>query len=161
MAIIELELWRGYVPSLPHTRAPGFDPLAGEGVRFAPGRWHTRHQGRYLVYASEHPALALCELLAHDDGLAEVVLVGFVLRAPGLDEIPRRQVAAFLGPEGYGETQKIGDRWYASGDHPVLRVPSVLLPLAHNFLIKPRDPRVSLRVVREERLEVDARLRCT
>jgi len=160
MATIELELWRGYDPSLPHTRTPGFNPLAGEGVRFAPGRWHTRRQDRYLVYASEHPALALCELLAHNDGLEAVVLVGFRLRAPGFDEVPRARATPFLGPDGYAETQRIGDTWYAEGEHPVLRVPSALLPLANNFLIKPRDPRVSLRVVREERLEVDERLRC-
>jgi len=84
----------------------------GERVRFAHGRWHTRHQGRYLIYAAEHPALVLCGLLVHDDGLAEVVLVGFVLRAPGLDEIPRRQ----------------------------------------NFLIRPHDLLVSLRVVSKERI---------
>jgi len=53
----------------------------------------------------------------------------------------------------------MGYAWYMSGDHPVLRVPSALLPLAHNYLIKPHDSRVSLRVFREERLKVDERLR--
>jgi len=47
-----------------------------------------------------------------------------------------------------------------AGEHPVLRVPSALLPLAHNYLIKPRGSRVSLRVFRKEQLRVDERLRC-
>lgn len=37
--------------------------LTGEGGLHAAGRWHT--QGRRVIYASEHPALAMVEVMAH------------------------------------------------------------------------------------------------
>jgi len=155
MASSELFLWRAIDPDLPHTRAPDFDPLGGEGASLFPGRWHTPAPGKRLVYASGHPALAFCKLLAHSPGLERVALVGFRLRTPGIDEV--EVDVALLRPEGLQQTQVLGDRWYREGRYPVLKVPSAILPLASNYVIRPRE--VELEVVERHVLPVDERLR--
>ena len=154
MASTELLLWRAYDPDLPHTKAPGYDPLGGEGARFSPGRWHTEGEGKRLVYASEHPALAFCELFAHNPLLARVALVKFWVRTPGLDTFGREALEG-----GLARTQALGDRWYREGAYPVLKVPSALLPLAWNYVVKPKE--VELRLLERHVFKVDERLRCT
>ncbi len=160
MGTIELVLWRGYDPTLPHTRKPGFDPLGGEGVRFAPGRWNPVIPDGRIVYASEHPALVLCELLAHDETLERLVLLEFHLRAPGLSRYTREEVGEWLVRGDVEATQALGERWYRSGEAPVLAVPSALLPLSTNYLIRPDAHGVELKVLRIEEVRVDERLRC-
>jgi len=155
MASSELFLWRAFDPDLPHTKTPDFDPLDGRGASLAPGRWHTSAPEKRLVYAAEHPALAFCELLAHSPGMRRVALVGFRLKTPGVEELSVDP--ALLKPEGIPETQALGDRWYREGKHPVLKVPSAILPLAFNYVIKPRE--VELGVVERKVLQVDERLR--
>jgi len=161
MGSIELVLWRGYDPSLPYARAPNFDPLSGEGVRHVSGRWNTVAPYRNLVYASEHPALALCELLAHDDGLENVALIEFRIRSPGMESIDPASVRRFFADGDVLATQRLGDDWYENGSFPLLEVPSALLPFACNYLVKPRHPKVTLQLLRRESVAVDERLRCS
>ena len=160
MGSIELALWRGYDPTLPYTQAPNFDPLAGEGVRHVSGRWNTVAPNRNLVCASEHPALALCELLAHDDGLENVVLIEFRIRTLGMESIDPSSVRHFLASGNVAATQRLGDGWYENGTFPLLKVPSALLPFTRNYLVKPRHPEVTLQLLRRESVAVDERLRC-
>jgi len=155
MASSELLLWRAFDPDLPHAKAPDFDPLAGEGASLFPGRWHSPAPGKRLVYAAEHPALALCELLAHDPGLGRVALVGFRVRVENI-YVPLVD-PALLRPEGLPRAQTLGDRWFREGQSPVLKVPSALLPLAWNYVIKPAEAQIE--VLERRTLAVDERLR--
>ena len=36
-------------------------------------------------------------------------------------------------------TRAYGDAWYAGGEHPVLQVPSALVPPGFNYLVRPGD----------------------
>ncbi|WP_244609078.1 RES family NAD+ phosphorylase [Bradyrhizobium sp. SUTN9-2] len=44
-------------------RISNFDDLSGIGGLKADGRWHDR--GRHVVYAADHPASALLEVMVH------------------------------------------------------------------------------------------------
>jgi RES domain-containing protein len=46
-------------------RVSNFADLTGKGGELADGRWHTRQQGRRVVYLSDHPALCLLEAIVH------------------------------------------------------------------------------------------------
>lgn len=112
----------------------------GEGGLRASGRWHNR--GTPVVYASEHAALAVLEILVHAtlDELADFRLT----EASVPDRLVRDLDEAEL-PAGWGgavhaaTTRALGDAWLASGAGVALRVPSSLLP-GRNVLLNPRHP---------------------
>jgi len=120
------------------SRYPG---VTGEGGLYVDGRWHTK--GHRIIYAAEHPALALIETMAHLN--------------LSIDEIPddlklcRLEVAdvadlAFRKtlPDGWQSNElmsrKVGDAWLASLSHPLFEVPSAILPHSMNVLINPDHP---------------------
>ena len=135
--------------------------LSGRGGIHRGGRWHSR--GLSIVYLSESPALALLE-----------VMVNFEL-AP--DEIPANyqllevDCAAVdvlsLNEDGLGEqwedepslTQGIGNRWLASGESALLRVPSAVVPKSRNYLLNPRHADAARAIIRSSsRHPLDRRL---
>jgi len=87
--------------------------------------------------------------------MRRVALVGFRLQTPGVETFPVDP--ALLEPEGIPQIQALGDRWYREGEWPVLKMPSAILPLAFNYLIKPRE--VELVIVEQRVFPVDPRLR--
>ncbi len=104
--------------------------LSGEGARRWGGRWNS--PGRPVVYLSEHPALAVLEVRVHLDLPLELLPVDYVLvrvRLP--DETP-----AVVGGDPL-DAKAAGDAWLSAGDSATLRVPSVLVPFAHNVLLNP------------------------
>jgi RES domain-containing protein len=87
-----------------------------------------------VVYAADHPALALLEVRVHLDlppGLlpADYVMMRLALPEPAetLDALPEDPRAA-------------GDAWLAGARGAMLRVPSVLVPEAANLLLNPAHP---------------------
>lgn len=85
-----------------------------------------------MVYAADHPALAVLEVRVHLDLAPDLIPADYVLlrlSLPGaetLDTLPEDPRAA-------------GDGWLAANRAPVLRVPSVLVPQAWNLLFNPRQ----------------------
>ena len=125
-----------------------YAPVAydGAGGLASAGRWH--RAGERACYASEHPALAALEKLVWTDDNAvhariEFVLVPLTLRPKrhldhvGEDELPSDWDAPDHAEAG---TRAFGTEWLAEGTAPVLSVPSVLLPMARNFLVNPLAP---------------------
>jgi RES domain-containing protein len=87
-----------------------------------------------MVYAADHPALALLEVRVHLDlppGLlpADYVMMRLALPDPAetLDAMPE-------------DPRVAGDAWLAGAGGAVLRVPSVLVPAAANLLLNPAHP---------------------
>jgi len=137
MGSTELHLWRAYDPDRPYTRRADFDPLSGEGASLVSGRWHTARPDKSIVYASEHPALALLELYVNlEHALKRYALVEFTVGTPGVDDPPEEVANSVLDET---VTRAYGDAWYAGGEHPVLRVPSALVPSGFNYLVRPGD----------------------
>jgi RES domain-containing protein len=116
--------------------------LQGVGGEKADGRWHTAARGKRIVYLSEHPAVALVEVLANlhlnpkllpDSYQLMKVTVGDGLMPATLPE--DRLSNAWR--EQITETQAIGDEWLAKQDSAFLVVPSVPSPESLNCLLNP------------------------
>lgn len=124
-------------------RISQYPGLSGIGGLYGDGRWHTK--GRPVVYAAEHPALALVEAMAHLDLSIDEV--------PDTLKLCRIEVDDRLGihmrtlPAGWQANElmsrKVGDAWLAAREHPLFAVPSAILPHSTNYLINPTHPDVA------------------
>jgi len=116
------------------------DDLDGLGGERSDGRWHTAAKGKRIVYLSEHPAVALLEVLANLKGnpklfpdayrmmkIAAAESVGVEL-VGALDEDWRERVEA---------TRAMGDAWLKERRSALLRVPSAPSPESWNYLLNP------------------------
>jgi len=117
--------------------------LTGEGGLYALGRWHTR--GRRVVYLADHPASALLEVMVHLEIDAEDLPTHYQLL--GVDVPDGVPVAALTEDElqnGWrtqiAVTRARGDEWLRTGPTALLRVPSVIVPEAANYLLNPAHP---------------------
>lgn len=111
--------------------------LSGEGGLYAAGRWHTR--GRRVVYLADHPAAALLEVMVHLEIDADDLPSHYQLLA--IDVPDGIAAASVVLPDGWRETiattQTLGDTWLRETSSALLRVPSAIVPDAHNYLFNP------------------------
>jgi RES domain-containing protein len=116
------------------------DAFDGEGARRYGGRWNT--VGTAMVYTSESAALAALEMLVHLDDAS--LLPRYVVCPVRFDASLVTDLDPATLPTDWKQTPAppslaaIGDAWVQSGASLLLRVPSAVLPLEHNFLINPR-----------------------
>ena len=116
--------------------------FTGEGSRLYGGRWNS--PGVRVVYTADSPALAALELLVQLND--PMHLPSFVLISVGLaddavtelrpDQLPRNWRSYPPPPE----LQWVGDRWIREARSLALRVPSVVEPRQHNYLLNPEHP---------------------
>ncbi len=119
------------------------DSFSGQGARLLGGRWNRR--GTAVIYTSESLPLALLEKFVHL-GLngVKIKFVYFSLEIP--DEVDIETVSASRLPKDWkhqpplDSTQKIGTDWVNRGSSAVLKVPSILVPDACNYLLNPAHP---------------------
>jgi RES domain-containing protein len=116
------------------------DELDGWGGEKADGRWHTAAKGKRIVYLSEHPAVALVEVLANLRGnprlFPERYRMMKVSGAVGVEELG----SGVLGEDWRSkleETRRIGDAWLERRSSALLRVPSAPSPESWNYLLNP------------------------
>ena len=120
--------------------------LGGEGGLFMDGRWHRR--GHRVIYACEHPALAVLEVLANMRQKA--------WNAPATLQLISIEVTNEVKPDSLtlpekwptrnGWTQGQGSGWLAARRSLLLKVPSVLVPHAANMLLNPEHPDMATKV---------------
>jgi RES domain-containing protein len=118
-------------------RVSRHEALDGEGGMRAAGRWHSR--GRRIVYAAEHPALAILEVLVHLEIEPAAPPRGYALfeiEIPARLRVERAKIASGM-LDDESRTRALGDAWLARGATPLLRVPSAAAPHAFNYLINP------------------------
>lgn len=129
-----LQLWR-------ISRWPG---LAGTGGMHVDGRWHTRP--RPVLYAAEHPALAMLEVLAHMRLAADNIPTTLRLIRIDVSE------GAAIGrtprlPTGWQAnqptSQALGNAWLDGAKALLLPLPSALLAHSTNYLVNPRHPQAA------------------
>lgn len=119
--------------------ATAFD---GGGARLYGGRWNS--PGTLVAYASESVALATLEVLVHLQSTA--LLASYSLASLQFPEDLVEELDASAWPRRWRrfpappETQALGDRWVKDARSAVLRVPSVIIPAAYNFLLNPAHP---------------------
>jgi RES domain-containing protein len=93
-----------------------------------------------VVYASEHAALSLLEVLVH---VSPRDLPAFRLMAGNIPDGLVKTVAPGDLPDGWDAypytpaSQRAGDAWLTAGDRVALKVPSALVP-GYNVLLNPR-----------------------
>lgn len=134
--------------------------IDGEGASKYGGRWNSK--GIRMVYASETRALAALEVLVHID--RDIPVAWVVLRCGIPDKLIEVLPPSAL-PDGWRDeppsaaSRRVGDRWAREGRSAVLRVPSTVVPMEHNYLLNPahRDMR-RIVVGRPEPFAFDPRL---
>jgi RES domain-containing protein len=133
----------------------------GEGARQYGGRWNS--PGFPVAYASETRALCLLEVLA---GLRSVSpLPGYVLISATFDDSLVLPVPQESLPSDWRQsppppsTQRIGDEWANQARSAILRVPSVIVPDEHNYLLNPAHPDFRhIQIGSPEETTIDSRL---
>jgi RES domain-containing protein len=137
------------------------DPLSAEGARLYGGRWNS--PGYAVVYFAESISLAVLEILVHVES-ARLLEAYSVIRID-FEETDFQSIALDHLPETWGdapvpvETQKLGDEWLESAESLLLRVPSVVVPQEHVFLLNPHHTsRARLLVTAPVPFRFDSRL---
>mgnify|MGYP002779672766 CR=1 FL=1 len=125
---------------------PPYADLSGEGARRAGGRWNPR--GAAVVYAGDHPALAVAEYRVHvrdPEDLPDALVFlrievpdGVAVATVALADVERADLE-WRRPGSRG-CMAIGAAWLDARGAAVLRVPSAVVPLADNVLINPAHP---------------------
>jgi RES domain-containing protein len=134
--------------------------LSGEGARRVSGRWNS--PGRAALYLAESRALAVLEVLVHLNLEADMIPADYAIMAVDFSAI--EDVSDWMEdgpsfPPSDAECRAVGDAFLRSGRTFVLRVPSILVPRASNFLINPTHPLIAdLRIEPLEPYTFDRRL---
>jgi RES domain-containing protein len=121
-------------------RISDFANLSGEGGLLAPARWHS--QGRRIVYLADHPASALIETIVHFEVDRDQIPNQYQLLAVEVAEDTAFESVDVHNlptdwPENLNTTRTLGDEWLDSNRTALLRVPSVIVPHASNWLLNP------------------------
>ncbi|AOK21665.1 hypothetical protein WK67_02655 [Burkholderia ubonensis] len=144
-------------------RISNYADLKGIGGLRAGGRWH--FAGQPVVYLAEHPALALLETLVHLE-IASVAQLpnGYqLLRVEVPDSVAVAEIAEHDAPADWRTnpdwTKGAGTEWLQTKPSALLRVPSAVVPHAHNFLLNPLHPAVAeIRVAEILQTPYDSRI---
>lgn len=113
------------------------------------GRWNTR--GRAVTYCSTGPALCLLEKLVHIDDLSLIPDDTMLVHYDAPDDVLVEDVGLEALPSDWrwteSATRAIGNAWLDRRSACLLRVPSVIVPVAEaddrNVLINPRHQNAS------------------
>ena len=118
------------------------DAFSGQGARLRGGRWNSK--GTTMVYTAGSIALASIEMVVNLPG--PQLLEAFVkipVHIPhdlitdlSVDKLPSDWNSRPISPT----TKAIGDRWVQKRKSVVLKVPSVVIPEEHNYLLNPNHP---------------------
>jgi RES domain-containing protein len=127
------------------------------GLNFS-ARWHTK--GRAIVYAADHPASALLEMLAHSD--KALLPASFQMLKIGVppNTVPKRLPPAGGWRDSMSISRGIGDQWLEHGESLLLEVPSAILPDVFHTLINPAHPDAPLvKIISVQSVPLDQRLK--
>ncbi len=133
----------------------------GEGARIQGGRWSS--VDTRIVYAAGSLSLAILEILVHvqqTEFLSSYVVLEVEFSHDLIQSLDPALLPANwrVSPAPSG-TMEIGDNWIRESSSVVLRVPSVIVPSEHNFLINPSHQDFSsLSIGHPTPLDVDSRV---
>lgn len=137
------------------------DPFSGKGGLHHRSRWAST--GQLVSYAADHLATATLERIAgvkRPDLLSEMIYVKARVEEALVDALSKDE-----WPDGWdalppqGATRTVGDAWLEAQESVLLRVPSVVLPEARNYVINAAHPDASrLQVLDQAPLLLDNRV---
>jgi RES domain-containing protein len=114
--------------------------LTGLGGEKTDGRWHTAVRGKRVVYLSEHPALALVEVLVNLNGDPRDFPDTYQLLKVTVEDGTSVQLFKTRGAPNLEDSRSAGDAWLHAADTALLGVPSVVCPESTNYLFNPLHP---------------------
>ena len=136
--------------------------LDGQGAEKNGGRWNEK--GTPLVYTSIAASTAMLEVIAHINAPA---MNRYLIRIEVPDDLWHGRIQMLKPPLGWDAvpdsivSRKVGQQFVANAQHPLLVVPSVIVPEDHNVLINPRHPdagRIEVDLDGSRKLSFDLRL---
>lgn len=143
------------------TRKPYAD-LSGQGGLHASGRWHKR--GQPILYMADHPALAMLEVRVHLDLPPQLLPDDYVLmRVEWPDDLTcadlSKEALKALKATSEFTFQDIGQGWLMAQKTSLAKVPSLLVPHCHNYLLNPvHSESESVKILSCEPVSFDQRL---
>lgn len=130
----------------------------------AANRWNLDNE--FVLYASGARSLAALEMVVHRASIQpQVPYKVMVISIPddptyyhhvNLADHPR----SWTSLDQYSFTQRAGSEWYRAQEKLVLKVPSAVIPMEHNYIINTRHPDFTSQValLRSEDYFWDSRL---
>jgi RES domain-containing protein len=119
--------------------------ITGEGAKLNGGRWN--HPGIQCIYAGESRAIVLLEYSAHVSIHNIKRALSFTTFSVPDNSITALKIAdlpgnwnAFPHPE---ETRSLGSKLLRENISLVIKIPSVIIPEEHIYLINPNHPRIN------------------
>ncbi len=128
-----------------------------------PGRWNSK--GVFVIYTSSTRALTSLENLVHRSGEGLNKLFRTMeIKIPDdlkVKDIKQSQLSKnWYKYENYGECQKLGDKWIEESEYPVLKVPSAIIKMEHNYLLNPNHKQFQkIKINTIEDFQFDPRLK--
>ena len=142
-------------------RISNYADLKGIGGLRAGGRWH--FPGQPVVYLAEHPALAFLEVLVHQEvSRIEDLPKDYRLLKIEIDEsVTVAEIPALPNDWKHSShwSKSAGTEWLSAGTSLLLKVPSVLVPYASNYVFNPAHTDAdNARILEAQRVEHDPRI---
>jgi len=137
------------------------DNLSGEGARINGGRWNS--EGRPAVYLASSRSLAILEVLVHlqplmipnDFCLVEVEVPDNSISQVFADDLPANWKD--ISPPAI--LKQIGNNFLENKKYLMLKVPSSIVPMEHNYLVNVLHPDMKkVKVLSKESFDFDSRL---
>jgi RES domain-containing protein len=138
-------------------RISNFADLSGAGGALRASRWNRK--GFPVIYLADHPSTSLLETLVHFRSV-NLPATFQLLSIDAPDSLTFDEAAL---PRDWTEntrlTQKLGTEFLEACKHALLRVPSIIMPQAFNYLLNPNHPDAAkLTVAQIWRYPFDSRL---
>lgn len=135
--------------------------FSGEGAKLYGGRFNS--EGFAAVYTSGSLSLALLEILVrtNDRAFFEACTLFYAdIPASGIYEATFGDLPAGWDNIPHGShSQKFGDNWLKSKTELALKVPSVVVPVEHNYILNPNHPDFNrMKTSSADKLPLDKRL---
>lgn len=130
----------------------------------AANRWNL--DGEYVIYTGSSRSLSTLELVVHRNSIKKLPDYEVMIISIADEENLIEQVLIKTLPnnwrsfESYYKLQLVGSNWYKKQRSLVLKVPSAVIPMEHNYIINTKHPLFSKKVslVRTEEYFFDERL---
>ncbi len=134
--------------------------LSGTGAALFGGRWNRK--GTPLLYTGESREIALLETIVHTPPLLIPSLDLLILEIPddSVTKLTAKQLP--LNWQDYPAPAilaQLGEKWVQDGKTIALKVPSCIVPSAHNYLLNCRHPEYGrVKLIERSAFRFDGRL---
>lgn len=116
--------------------------FTGEGAKVWGGRWNPI--GLPAVYCAANLSLAILEIIVHledDSGIDSYVAIPVSFESKLVQSIPASKL-----PKAWNDlpidpaSVSVGQKWLEEEKYPILKVPSIIVPIESDFVLNPLQP---------------------